>query len=309
MINYLPFSGPGSATDFEIVGRPKPAPGDEPGTRVFVTDEDFFGTLNIRLKRGRLYTRLETTEPKRVVVINEALAKKYFPNEDPIGKKLLISMREPNEPTEIIGIVGNTKYETLQEEAEPAVYWPQSELVYPFMTVVIGTKTDPLKLAQAATAIVRELDPEQPVADIRTMDEWVGDSTARPRFNMMLLGILAVVALILALAGIYAVMSHAVVQRTQEMGIRMALGASPKAITSLLMKEAFKLVVAGAAGGIVLALIVSRLLTTLLYETSNDDPKIIAAVLFLLVLNALIACYIPSRRASKTDPLIALRYE
>ncbi|HEY4491026.1 MAG TPA: ABC transporter permease, partial [Acidobacteriota bacterium] len=201
MISYLPFTGPAAGTDFYIEGRPIPPPEQDQITSVFVTDDGFFKTLHIPLLRGRMFTQAEMTQPKRVVLINEALAHKYFSSEDPLGKKLTINMRDDNVPTEIIGVVGDVKQENLTAEAEPSVYWPHPELSYSFMSIVLRTDQDVASLMPQVMATMQQLDPNQPVADVRVLEDWLGDSAARPKFNMVLLALLAAVALILAIAG------------------------------------------------------------------------------------------------------------
>ena len=309
MVSFLAFAGPAAGTSFHISGLPTPPPDREPNTLVFIADDGYFKTLQIPLKRGRLYTRDEMLQRRKVVVINESLAEKYFPGEDPIGKRITVFMRDENEPSEIIGIVGDVKHSSVQAPAEPAVYWPQPELPYTFMNILVRTKGKPLDFAPSAAAIVRNLDRDVPVADVRSMTDWVSDSTARARFSMVLLVVLAALALVLALAGIYGVLSHTVLQRTQEMGIRMALGASGSTVFGLMLKDSFKLIVAGILAGTAVSFALTRLMRSMLYETSTSDPALFTAVIGFLLVAALLACSIPSRRASKVDPLVALRYE
>ena len=310
MVNFLPFAGPSAGTGFHISGKPKPTPDQEPITNVFVVDDGYFRTLQIPLKRGRLFSQDEMAQRKHVVVVNEALVQKYFPNEDPLGKRITIFMRDDdNVPSQIIGIVGNVKHGSIDEQAFASVYWPHPELAYSFMNLVIRTEKDPQNFAPLAIAIVRDLDREIPVADIRTLEDWVDDSTARARFHTVLLIFLASIALILALAGVYGVISYSVAQRTQEMGIRMALGANGGNIFRLVLKHGSLLIVFGIVIGSAIAFAVTRLMRAMLYETSTTDPMIFLAAIVFLVMTALLACSIPSLRASKVDPLVALRYE
>jgi putative ABC transport system permease protein len=309
MVNFLPFAGSSAGTNFYIYGKPTPPPDQEPGTQVFVVDIGYFKTLQIPLKRGRVFTPDETVNRRRVVVINEALAKKYFPGEDPIGKRITIFMRDENEPSEIIGIVGNLKQNEIEEEPKPSVYWPHSELAYQFMSILVRTKKDPMSFVPTATTIVRGMDNDIPLADIRPLTDWVGDSTAKARFSMMLLVLLAGVALVLALSGIYGVLSHTVLQRMQEMGIRMALGASAGDVFKLVLKQSSKLIAAGILIGLAFSFSLTRLMRSMLYETNTSDPAIFSIVIVFVAIAAILACCIPSRRASKVNPIVALRYE
>lgn len=309
MVSFLPFAGSTAGTGFHISGKPTPLPDQEPVTQVFVVDDGYFKTLQIPLKRGRIFTRDETVQRRRVVIINETLAQKYFPGEDPIGKRITVFMRDENEPSEIIGIVGNLKHDDIQEEAKASVYWPHTELAYSFMNIVIRTERDPLSPVSTVASIVHSMDRDLPLADVRLLQDWVGDSTARARFSMMLLVSLAVVALILALAGIYGVLSHTVLQRTQEMGIRMALGANAGDVFKLILRQSSKLIAAGILIGIAFSFALTRLMRSMLYETNSSDPAVFTIVIGFITFAAILACCIPSRRASKVNPIVALRYE
>jgi putative ABC transport system permease protein len=307
--NYLPFAGPHSGTIVEIEGRPKLPPGQELQTGACVTDANYFGAMQIPLKSGRLFTEQEATEMRHVVVINEAFARKNFPGEDPLGKRVTIYMKEDNVPTEIIGIVGDHKHMGLDSEIEPMSYWPHPEQAFPFMTFVIRTQGDPASIAPAARNVIQTLDGEQPLADVRTLESLLADSVARARFNTLLLTVFAVVALILAAVGIYGVMSYAVTQRTHEIGIRMALGARTSNVLALVVKEGMTLAVVGVAVGLAASFALTRIMASLLYGVSTTDTLTFSLIPFVLASVALLACYIPALRATKVDPMIALRYE
>jgi putative ABC transport system permease protein len=308
-INFLPFGGPGAGTNFEIEGLPKPAPGQEPNTSVCVTDKNYFNTMQIPLKSGRLFTDQEATEMRHVVVVNEALAKKYFPNENPIGKRIKIWMKDEPDFTEIIGVVADSKDKALDREIEPMSYWPQPELTYPFMTLVIRTQSDPASVAAGARKVIQDLDGEQPVADVRTMESLLSLSIARARFSALLLAVFAGVALVLSGVGIYGVISYTVAQRGHELGIRMALGAQAMDVVKLVLRNGMVLALVGVAIGLIGAFALTRVMTTLLFGVSPTDLTTFVAVSLLLILVALLACYIPARRATRVDPLKALRYE
>jgi putative ABC transport system permease protein len=305
-VNHTPFLGLGTQDGFSVEGRPKPPPGEPPYTTgICVTDQNFFGAMQIPLKRGRLFTEQEVRENRNVVVINEALARKYFPNEDPLGQRLS-SWTKPNE---IIGIVGDAKHKELDKETGPMSYWPMAQYPYGYMTFVMRTRGDATAVAAAARKVIQTLDPQQSVADVRALESLVGDSIARQRFNALLFSVFALVALLLSAGGIYGVMSYAVAQRAHELGVRVALGARSRDVLRLVIGQGMKLVLAGVAVGLVTSFSLTRLLRNLLFEVSATDPSMFVGVAALLAAVALAACYLPARRATKVDPLIALRSE
>jgi putative ABC transport system permease protein len=309
-INFTPFLGMGTLTGFEIEGRPKPLPGQETSlTGLCVTDQNFFRTLQIPLKRGRLFSEQEVREKRNVVVINEALARKYFPNEDPLGKRITIAMRPPLTPTEIIGIVSDVRHSQLDKAVEPMSYWPVAQQPYSSMSIVIRTRGEATAAATAARNIIRTLDPQQPVTDARTLEGLVGNSIARQRFNTLLLLVFAVVALLLAGLGIYGVMSYSVTTRTHEIGIRTALGATAADILRLVMKRGMTLALMGVSAGLLVAVVLTRLLKNLLFGVSATDPLTFIVIAAVLIIVALLACWIPARRAASMDPLVSLRAE
>ena len=307
--SYLPFGGPSAGTGFTIEGQPDPPPGQDRVTNVFVVDDGFFRTLQVPLMQGRTFTRTEVNQRKDVVLINETLAKLYFPGQDPIGKRITIDMRDENVPSTIIGIVGDMKQQQLDESILAAVYWPYPELPYTFMTVVMRTETDPMDSAPAAVATIHEIDRDQPLAELTTLEERLGDSTARAQFNMVLLVLLAGVALTLAAAGLYGIMSHAVQQRTREMGIRMALGASSGDVFKLVLKEGSRILILGSLIGCAATLVLTRVMQSMLYDTDTSNPLTFVIVMGVLLLTGLIACWVPSKRAARVHPMEALHYE
>ena len=308
-IDTLPFTSQHSGTLLEIEGEPKRPPDQELGTGVGVTDRQYFSVMQIPLKRGRIYTDQEVAEMRHVVVVNEAFARTNFPGQDPIGKRVVIHMKDENPPSEIIGIVGDSKHMGLDIKPEPMSYWPQAELVYSQMTLAIRTRSDAASLAPAVREIVSRLDPDQPVSDVTTMENLLAVSVSRSKFNTTLLGIFALVALVIAAVGIYGVMSYTVSQRTHEIGVRMALGAQTGDVMKLVVKRGVVLGLIGVVVGVVAAFGLTRLLTTLLFEVEPTDATIFASVAVGSFLIVLLACSIPARRATKVDPLKALRYE
>jgi putative ABC transport system permease protein len=309
IVSYLPFSTLGAATNFSIVGQPPAPPGQDYGTDVTVCDAGYLRTLGLPLVRGRLFTEREMREQSNVVVINEALARRYFQGEDPIGRQLVINMTSPNVPTAIIGIVGDAKFVDLRSEAKPASYWPHPQLPYTAMTFTVRTVAEPLSYASAVEGAVHAIDKDQPVSDVRTMDQWIARSLAQARFSSVLLTLFAILALLLASIGIYGVMSYSVNQRTSEIGIRLALGAEKRDIVRMVVGNGARLAAFGLAIGVALALALSRTLSGLLYETAGTDPLTFAAVVATLGAVALLASYVPARRASRIPPVEALRYQ
>jgi putative ABC transport system permease protein len=308
-INYLPFNGPHSGTNVEIEGRPKPARGQDLKTGICVTDVNYFQAMKIPLKQGRLFNEQEATEERHVVVVNQTFARENLPGEDPIGKRVTIYMKDQNLPTEIIGVVADSKYMTLDGEPEAMAYWPHPELAYSSMTFVIRTHGEATNLAVAARNVIHTLDPQQPIGEVSTMNRLLAKSIAGSRFNTVLLTVFAFVALILAAVGTYGVMSYAVTQRTHEFGIRMALGAGTVDVLRLVLRRGMTLAIMGVLAGMTGAFALTRLMTTLLFEVKPTDVMTFAAVSLSLIAVALLACYIPARRATKVSPLVALRYE
>ena len=310
MVNFLPlYGGLGSSTAFKIMGRPEPAPGQEPGTDVRVVDAGYFQTMGIPLLRGRNFSEPELREAKRVILINEALARQYFPNEEPIGQRLDVAMFETPVITEIIGVVGNVRYDSLIDEAPPAVYFPHPELAYPFMTFVLRTEGDPAAIAPAVQREIRALDPNQPVSDVRTMEQVMSEAVSRSRFNTLLLALFAGLATLLSAVGIFGVMNYTVAQRTREIGLRLAIGAQPRQVLLLVLKQGLLLTVIGLGLGLAAAVALTRLLSGLLFGVAAVDATTFTTISLLLVAVSLLACYLPARRAMRIDPMLALRYE
>jgi putative ABC transport system permease protein len=307
-INTLPFDGPHSGTKLDIEGQPKRAPGQDLMTGVCVTDANYFQTMRIPLKRGRLYTPQEAAEMRHVVVVNEAFAR-AFPGADALGQRVTIYMKDDNQPSEIIGIVGNSKQRSLDGEIEPMAYWPHAELVYPGMTMVIRTSGNSPGIAASVRNVIHQLDPQQPIGQVITMDGLMARSVASARFNSLLLAIFSAVALVMAAVGIYGVMSYSVLQRTHEIGVRMALGAQRADVLKLILKQGVILALTGVLVGLAGSFGLTRVISTLLFEVAATDKATFAAVAVGLFAITFLAGYFPAWRATKIDPLNALRYE
>jgi len=304
----LPSQGPAWTSDFTIEGRSPEDYGKE--VRHNVVSPDYFRTMRVPLASGRMFTDYDSKDHPLVVVINEALARGFFSNEDPIGKRLKFSKPEVEDDwITIVGVVKNEKLEGLAAEVKPEVYQPFPQSANDFVNLVVRTETDPRALTTAVRREISALDKDVPIFNITTMKEVLYESVARERFTVLLLTIFAGVALILSAVGIYGVMSYAVTQRTHEIGIRMALGANTTDVLRLVVRQGIKLTLAGIGAGIAGAFALTRLMENLLFGVGATDPLTFTVISVLLTFVALLACWLPARRAAKVDPMIALRYE
>jgi putative ABC transport system permease protein len=313
-VNPTPLGGSNYAIGFSIEGRPNPSGLQYPyDTRLTFVGSDYFRTLGIPLRQGRDYTARDNQQSPQVVIINEAFAKRHFPGENPIGKRIDPSIGVSDGPPpmrEIIGVVADTRFRRLGAEPEPEVYLhiPQVPAVGS-LTLMLRTQSDPMSLAASARQEIMKLDLNLPIFDIKPFDEYLSNSVAQPRFNSLLLGVFAGVALLLTAIGLYGVIAYSISQRTQEIGIRMALGAQAGDVLRLIIGQGMALVLIGVALGLAGAFAATRLMTGLLFGVGPTDPLTFATIAALITLIALFACYIPARRAAKVDPMVALRCE
>jgi putative ABC transport system permease protein len=321
-VEYLPLSGTDGSTGVLIEGQPIPPASERPKAHWRSTTPDYFRAMGIRLLDGREISNQDRRDTAKVAVVNETLARKFWPGASAIGKRLAIDFeamrfyrdRAPEFDLamglrEIVGVVADVKHQRLDGESFPEMYVPESQRGGRDMTVVLRTAGDPLNLSAAVRAEVLAVDKEQPITNISSMSRVMAASVAQPRFNSIILGAFAAIALLLSVVGIYGVISYSVAERTHEIGIRMALGATALDVLRLVVGQGLRLTLIGAAIGVAGAMALTRLMTSLLYNVSPTDPVIFAAVLATLVFSAFVACLVPARRAVKVDPTVALRYE
>jgi putative ABC transport system permease protein len=309
-ISFLPLAGPGIGTSFWNADQPQPAPGEAPITDVRPVTPNFFRTMGIPHLAGRDFAAADVVDSPLVAIVSQTLVRRHLTDGDPLGRRLHVNIgRASGMICEVIGVVGDVKYASLEGETRPAIYLPHTQLAIGLMTLVVRTEQPPMSLVNSVSSVVRELDPELPLADVRSMAEVVDATLARPRTVSVLLATFALMALVLAGVGVYGVMAYSVSQRTREMGVRMALGATPQSIFRLVLGEALRTVFVGVAAGLVAAAGLTRLLETMLYQTESRDPWTFAATALLLVLVATLASYIPARRGTRVAPVEALRAE
>jgi predicted permease len=270
----------------------------------------YFETMKIPLIRGRFFAEQDAKESQRVVIVDENLARTYWPNADPIGKRMKLGAANGDSPwMTVVGVVANVKHYALDTDSRVALYMPHMQNGAGSLSIAVRTTTDPLGMAASVTREARALDPNLPLYDVKTMRQWLSDSLARRRFAMLMLGLFAMVAALLAGVGIYGVMSYSVAQRTREIGIRVALGAQTRDVLRLIVRQGMSLAGIGVGLGLLAAIAATRLMVSLLFGVRATDPLTFAVIALLLALVALVACWIPARRATKVDPMIALRCE
>jgi putative ABC transport system permease protein len=307
LVRGLPFSGNGGTTNIVLPDREPPAKGMEPEVMFNTATPKYFETMGIPLLQGRLFGNEDQEKTPAVVVINRTMAQRFWPDQDSLGKQ--VKFPSDNSVATVIGVVGDAKHFWLDEEQKPQMYDAYSQDPGIFATAVVRTSVEPLSLTEPVRRAIWSVDPDQPLWKIRTVDFLVQRSTADRKFLMGLMGIFASLALILTILGLYGVISYLVNQRTQEIGIRMALGAQMRDVMKMVLKQGMVLVFTGIGLGLAAAWVLTRLMSSLLYRVSATDPLTFGGISLLLIVVALLACYLPARRATKVDPLVALRYE
>ena len=306
--SHLPLTGYNMGGSLRVEGRARPADGKDPSAPIGAVSPDYFRTMGIRLLAGRLFNDRDNLDAPSVAVLSESLARDLFPGEDPIGKRLFVAGSGADLST-VIGVVGDIRHKGLDSQIDWADYLSYRQTPRPSMALVLRSAVNATSLAKVVRDTVHEVDPALPVYQVMTMNERLSDSVSARRLNLTLLGSFAALALLLAAIGVYGVISYVVTGRTHEIGIRMALGAQRSHVLKLFLRQGMSLVLMGVGLGTLGALALTRLMTSLLFSISPDDPFTFASVATLLSLIALVACYVPARKAARVDPLVALRHE
>jgi putative ABC transport system permease protein len=318
----LPQDGGGARTQaVSIQNRRPPAAGAYPTADFQGVTPDYFRAMGIPMLLGRSFTESDVYEAPGVVIINEAMARRYFPNENPVGRRLAMGDRQnlgqPASPNpgerspwkEIVGVAGDLKNLGANPEAVPTVYFSYWQWPMQSPTLVARTSVDPAAIAAGIRTAVKSINKNLPDPSIRTMDQVLSDSVARPRFQAVLANLLGIAALLLAAVGTYGVMAYSVAQRTREIGVRLALGAQRSTVLSMVIRQGMRLGFVGVVIGLALAVALSRIMSSLLYEITPTDPMTFASISAVLLAVVLFACWLPARRAAKVDPMVALRHE
>lgn len=307
----IPMSGATEATSIRIPGRVQSSSLDAPIANYTIASPGYFAAVGTPILRGRPFLESDTSDSMPVTVISETMAKKFWPGQDPLGKQVAPkSLLYPL--ATIVGIAADVKRLSLRDSSPPEMYVPYTQKLWPSlltMNVVLRTAQDPAALATNAREAIHFVDPDLPLANIKPLEDIVADSMTVPRFSVLLLGAFGGLALLLATIGMYGVISYNVAQRTQEIGIRIALGAQRRDVLRIVFRYGIRLAAFGIGIGLAVAFGVTRLMNSFLYGIQATDPLTFASVVALLMLVALLACYIPARRAMRVDPMVALRYE
>ena len=308
MVSALPLGGRFSDAALDIVGRPPTAGPAMDAALIRFADAQYFGVLGINVLQGRGIEDRDGANSQRVVVISESMARRFWPQGSPVGEHLKVYMGIDQRPWEVVGVVNDVRF-AIASEPEPTIYFPYAQYPYRFMVLTVRTHTDPKTMIESISGAARSIDPDQPLSQIRTLDELMTRVLVPWRFSMTLIGSFAALALVLAAAGIYGVISYTVGQRTNEIGIRMTLGAQRGDVLRMILRQGMGVVLAGIAVGLVGAFYLTRFMVTQLYNVRPTDAVTFVTIPVVLTTVALVASYIPARRATKVDPIVALRYE
>jgi putative ABC transport system permease protein len=307
MVHRLPLRG-GYVLSFDVQGRPKARPGEEPSAHYRAVSPGYFETLGIPLRRGRLFTARDTEKPPLVAIVDEAFVKRHFANENPIGRGLDIG-NGTDGFYEIVGVVGNVLHEALDESTEPTMYVPFKQSVFSTMWMLVRAKEDPARLTGSVRQAVKDIDRTLPAYSITPLSTVLSDSLAERRFSLLLLGFFALLAMFLAAVGLYGIVAYSVRQRTREIGVRLAIGARPGDVLRMVIGGGMKLALLGVAIGLAAAVGLAQLVKSMLFDVTPSDPASYIATAAVLLLVAALASYVPARRAMRVDPLVALQHE
>jgi putative ABC transport system permease protein len=304
--NFLPLTGFWGNVSFSIEGRPAPRPNEGPSADNRVVTERYFRAVGSHLLRGREFDERDNEGAPPVVIINQTMARRYWPNQDPIGAR--IDLGQGNKP-EIVGVVNDVKSFGLEEETHPDIYRPYAQAPSSLIAFAVRTSGDPLSQVAAVKDAIYAVDKDQPVFKVITMEKLAAESITLRRVSMLLVGGLSTLALILAAIGAYGVMSYTISQQQREIGLRLALGAQASDVLKLIIGQGMKPALVGMIIGLIASFALTRLIKNLLFGISATDPITFAAVTLLLTVVALLACFVPARRATKVDPMLALRQD
>jgi putative ABC transport system permease protein len=306
-VSSLPLSGGGTDSNFAIEGQPPAEPDRRPVAWYSSITPGYFRAMGVRLVKGRDLTDLDSADAAKVVIVSETMARRYFPDSEPLGKRLVFGGGK--DLREIVAVVSDVKFFGLNVDSRPSMYFPHAQNPARGMSLVVRSQGDPMTLAAAIRGEVSRLDPDLAVSNVMTIEQLVGTSLAEPRFVLMLLGAFAVVAMLLSAIGVYGVVSYSVTQRSHEIGVRMALGARASDVLKLVVGQGMTLVLGGVGLGLIAAYAMTRVMETLLFGVRATDVTTFASTALLLAGVALGACLVPARRATKVDPMESLRYE
>jgi putative ABC transport system permease protein len=306
-----PFSGANSAASYEIDGRPARSRQERSVAQLSAVSPGYFQTMGIPVLKGRDLSFSDSSKGPNVAIINRLMAEREWPNEDPVGQRLILGgdRDDPDSRITVVGVVADSKRQDLQAETEPTAYLPLTQFTLPFMSVVIRTTAGAAGAANAVRTAVRSLDPDLPLEDVESIEHVLGRATGQPRFRATLVAAFAAAALLLAAIGLYGLISYTVAQRIPEIGVRLALGATPAQVLRLVVAQAMRLSLIGVAFGLAGAVAVGRVIRGLLFSISATDPIVYASLALFLLTIAAFACYVPARRAMRVDPMTALRAE
>jgi putative ABC transport system permease protein len=307
-IGVLPMQGTNSGTWYYRADGPEPPPNNRPAGDVSIITPGYFRSLGIAILRGRDFNEYDRQGSPQVAILNQTAAKMLFPNEDPLGKRVRVWWNH-SPIVEVVAVAADIRHSQLNSAPDPCLFMPNDQQPFPFSSLVVRTTGDPAKLATAVRQQIRQVDRDQGVANVETMQQLVVDSIARPRFETLLLCAFAFIALALACVGIYGVVAYSVTRRSREIGIRIALGASRFSVFRIVLSDGFGMTIFGLLAGLGATLVLTRFLRSLLFEIRPDDPITLAAVTVTLACVSLLACYFPARRAMSVDPAMTLREE